>query len=187
QPPRAPHPAPQPAGLQPLTEIGAQTLEASGFDSANLRRAVQRSRSKLGAPPAGAAVIGRAEDSDIVISDVLASRHHAYLVPGPTGMEIHDAQSINGTFVNGTRILSAPLTDGDVVTIGNVDLVFNGEILLRRAEAATRTGGLEVREVDFHVDNKRLIQKVSLTARPGTLTALIGGSGAGKSTLSRLI
>ncbi|MCA2322471.1 ATP-binding cassette domain-containing protein [Mycobacterium intracellulare] len=187
QPPRAPHPAPQPAGLQPLTEIGAQTLEASGFDSANLRRAVQRSRSRLGAPPAGAAVIGRAEDSDIVILDVLASRHHAYLVPGPTGMEIHDAQSINGTFVNGTRILSAPLTEGDVVTIGNVDLVFNGEILLRRAEAATRTGGLEVREVDFHVDNKRLIQKVSLTARPGTLTALIGGSGAGKSTLSRLI
>ena len=102
-------------------------------------------------------------------------------------MEIHDAHSINGTFVNGTRILSAPLTDGDVVTIGNVDLVFNGEILLRRAEAATRTGGLEVREVDFEVDSKRLIQKVSLTARPGTLTALIGGSGAGKSTLSRLI
>ena len=109
------------------------------------------------------------------------------LVSSPIGMEIHDAQSINGTFVNGTRILSAPLTDGDVVTIGNVDLVFNGEILLRRAEAATRTGGLEVREVDFEVENKRLIQKVSLTARPGTLTALIGGSGAGKSTLSRLI
>ncbi|WP_297774966.1 ATP-binding cassette domain-containing protein, partial [Mycobacterium sp.] len=192
-PSRAPYPVPQPAGppqpprSQPLTEIGAETLEASGFDSTNLRRAVQRSRSRLGAPPAGAAVIGRGEDSDVVISDVLASRHHAYLVPTPTGMEIHDAQSINGTFVNGTRILSAPLTEGDVVTIGNVDLVFNGEILLRRAEAASRTGGLEVREVDFQVDNKRLIQKVSLTARPGTLTALIGGSGAGKSTLSRLI
>ena len=192
-PRRAPYPVPQPAGppqppgRQPLTEIGAETLEASGFDSTNLRRAVQRSRSRLGAPPTGAAVIGRAEDSDIVISDVLASRHHAYLVPTPTGMEIHDAQSINGTFVNGTRILSAPLTEGDVVTIGNVDLVFNGEMLLRRAEAATRAGGLEVREVDFEVDNKRLIHQVSLTARPGTLTALIGGSGAGKSTLSRLI
>ena len=192
-PRRAPYPVPQPVGppqppgRQPLTQIGAETLEASGFDSTNLRRAVQRSRSRLGAPPTGAAVIGRAEDSDIVISDVLASRHHAYLVPTPTGMEIHDAQSINGTFVNGTRVLSAPLTEGDVVTIGNVDLVFNGEMLLRRAEAATRTGGLEVREVDFEVDNKRLIHQVSLTARPGTLTALIGGSGAGKSTLSRLI
>jgi ABC-type multidrug transport system ATPase subunit len=177
----------QSAPVQPLTEIGAKALEASEFDSTKLRRAVQRSRSKLGAPPAGASVIGRAEDSDIVISDVLASRHHAYLAPSPGGMEIHDAQSINGTFVNGTRILSAPLTEGDVVTIGNADLVFNGEILVRRVEADTRTGGLEVREVDFHVDNKRLIQKVSLTARPGTLTALIGGSGAGKSTLSRLI
>ena len=193
-PPRGPKPVPQPvpppqpaAKGQPLTEIGAEALEAAEFDSTNLRRAVQRSRSKVGAPPTGAAVIGRGLDSDIVISDVLASRAHAYLVPSSTGMEIHDAHSINGTFVNGTRILSAPLTDGDVVTIGNVDLVFNGEILLRRAEAATRTGGLEVREVDFEVDSKRLIQKVSLTARPGTLTALIGGSGAGKSTLSRLI
>ena len=193
-PPRGPKPVPPPVPPpqpavkgQPLTEIGAEALEAAEFDSTNLRRAVQRSRSKVGAPPEAAAVIGRGDDSDIVISDVLASRSHAYLVPSPTGMEIHDAHSINGTFVNGTRILSAPLTVGDVVTIGNVDLVFNGEILLRRAEAATRTGGLEVREVDFEVDSKRLIQQVSLTARPGTLTALIGGSGAGKSTLSRLI
>ena len=193
-PTRAPKPVPQPvspaqsaAGRQPLTEIGSKALEASQFDTGNLRRAMQRSRSKLGAPPAGSATIGRALDSDIVIQDVLASRYHAYLAPSPIGMEIHDAHSINGTFVNGTRIWSAPLAEGDVVTIGNVDLVFNGEILLRRAEAATRTGGLEVREVDFEVDSKRLIQKVSLTARPGTLTALIGGSGAGKSTLSRLI
>jgi ABC-type multidrug transport system ATPase subunit len=192
--PPAPRSVPQPvspvqsgAGRQPLTEIGAKALEAAEFDSGNLRRAMQRSRSKLGTPPPGSTTIGRALDCDIVIQDVLASRYQAYLVSSPIGVEIHDAQSINGTFVNGTRILSAPLTEGDVVTIGNVDLVFNGEILLRRAEAATRTGGLEVREVDFEVDNKRLIQKVSLTARPGTLTALIGGSGAGKTTLSRLI
>jgi pSer/pThr/pTyr-binding forkhead associated (FHA) protein len=150
------------AGRQPLTEIGAKALEAAEFDSGNLRRAMQRSRSKLGTPPPGSTTIGRALDCDIVIQDVLASRYQAYLVSSPIGVEIHDAQSINGTFVNGTRILSAPLTEGDVVTIGNVDLVFNGEILLRRAEAATRTGGLEVREVDFEVDNKRLIQKVSL-------------------------
>jgi ABC-type multidrug transport system ATPase subunit len=190
----APRSVPQPvtpvqsgAGRQPLTEIGAKALEAAEFDTGNLRRAIQRSRSKLGVPPPGSITIGRALDCDIVIQDVLASRYQAYLVSSPIGVEIHDAHSINGTFVNGTRILSAPLIEGDVVTIGNVDLVFDGEILLRRAEAATRTGGLEVREVDFEVDNKRLIQKVSLTARPGTLTALIGGSGAGKTTLSRLI
>src|SRR6202008_1986538 len=34
---------------------------------------------------------------------------------------------------------------------------------------------------------KLLLERISMTARPGTLTAIIGGSGAGKSTLSRLI
>ncbi|WP_459956732.1 ATP-binding cassette domain-containing protein, partial [Mycobacterium avium] len=72
-------------------------------------------------------------------------------------------------------------------TIGNVDLVFTGGMLVRRQEAATRAGGLEVREVNFGVDGKQLLERISLVARPGTLTALIGGSGAGKTTLSRLI
>ena len=103
---------------------------------------------------AGAARIGRALDNDIVIHDVLASRHHAFLAPTPLGTEIRDAHSINGTFVNGIRVGSAVLTEGDVVTIGNVDLVFTGGILVRREEVATRTGGLEVRDVDFTVDEK---------------------------------
>src|SRR6202022_511997 len=69
----------------------------------------------------------------------------------------------------------------------NVDLVFTGGTLVRRQEVATRTGGLEVRDVDFAINHKNLLEKVSLSAKPGTLTAIIGGSGAGKSTLSRLI
>jgi ABC-type multidrug transport system ATPase subunit len=109
------------------------------------------------------------------------------LEPTPAGIGIRDANSINGTFVNGVRVGSALLAEGDVVTIGNVDLVFNAGMLARRQEAATRTGGLEVREVGFAIDGKDLLQQISMTARPGTLTAIIGGSGAGKSTLSRLI
>ncbi|GFG97565.1 ATP-binding cassette domain-containing protein [Mycobacterium timonense] len=133
------------------------------------------------------ASIGRALSNDIVIHDVLASRHHAYVTPTPAGPEIRDANSSNGTFVNGVRVGSAALSEGDVVTIGNVDLVLRGGALVRRQEAATRAGGLEVREVNFGVGGKRLLERISLTARPGTLTALIGGSGAGKTTLSRLI
>jgi ABC-type multidrug transport system ATPase subunit len=137
--------------------------------------------------PAGSATIGRANDNDIVIQDVLASRHHAFLVESPLGTEIRDAHSVNGTFVNGVRVGSAVLNEGDVVTIGNIDLAFTGGNLVRRTEAATRTGGLEVNSVHFRIDGKELLDGISLTARPGTLTAIIGGSGAGKTTLSRLI
>ena len=138
--------------------------------------------------PDGGLTIGRATDNDIVISDVLASRHHAMLVPSTLGTEIRDNRSVNGTFVNGVRIGSAILSEGDVVTIGNVDLEFAGGTLVRRVAAAGRTGGLEVRRVCFEVEGgKRLLNDISLTARPGTLTAIIGGSGAGKTTLSRLI
>ena len=41
--------------------------------------------------------------------------------------------------------------------------------------------------MQFKIDGKQLLDNISLTARPGTLTAIIGGSGAGKTTLSRLI
>ncbi len=135
----------------------------------------------------GTITIGRADDNDIVVPDVLASRHHATLARTPLGTEIHDHSS-NGTFVNGTRVGSAILADDDVVTIGNVDLVFRGGTLAKRGGADTRTGGLEVRGVRYVVaGGKQLLDDISLTARPGTLTAVIGGSGAGKSTLARLI
>ncbi|KKB98991.1 ATP-binding cassette domain-containing protein [Mycolicibacter arupensis] len=138
--------------------------------------------------PAGALTIGRAIDNDVVISDVLASRHHAMLVPTPLGTEIRDSRSINGTFVNGVRIGSAILSEGDVVTIGNVDLEFHGGTLVRRTDTTPGSGGLEVRDVCFDVEGgKRLLNNISLNARPGTLTAIIGGSGAGKTTLARLI
>jgi ABC-type multidrug transport system ATPase subunit len=145
--------------------------------------------STTGSTP-GASKIGRASDNDIVIPDVLASRHHATLIPTPGGMEIVDNRSINGTFVNGSRVDRALLTDGDVVTIGNVDLVFADGTLVRRTEtaAATGTGGLDVRAVTWTIEgNKTLLDNISLTARPGTLTAVIGPSGAGKSTLAKLI
>jgi ABC-type multidrug transport system ATPase subunit len=141
------------------------------------------------APP-GSVKIGRATDNDIVIPDVLASRHHATLIPAPGGTEIRDERSINGTFVNGARVDSALLNDGDVVTIGNIDLVFSGGTLVRRTEteAATRTGGLEVHGVTWTIENnKTLLDNISIAARPGTLTAVIGPSGAGKSTFARLV
>ncbi|ORW03412.1 ABC transporter ATP-binding protein [Mycobacterium kubicae] len=168
-----------------FTLVDAKSADVSNLATRFVKILTQRSAGPT--KTTGSATIGRAADNDIVVSDVLASRQHATLQTTPLGTEIQD-RSINGTFVNGTRVGSAILSDGDVVTIGNVDLVFSKGTLVPRSESATRTGGLEVRNVKYVVDNgKQLLDNISLTARPGTLTAVIGGSGAGKSTLARLI
>jgi ABC transport system ATP-binding/permease protein len=170
-----------------VTMLDARVAEGTNFATRFVKRIAPRPTPAV--KPAGSVTIGRASDNDIVVPDVLASRYHATLTLTPLGTEIRDT-SVNGTFVNGTRVGSAILTEGDTVTVGNIDLVVSGGLLVRRSEteAATRTGGLEVRNVQYTVENgKQLLSDISLTARPGTLTAVIGGSGAGKSTLARLI
>jgi ABC transport system ATP-binding/permease protein len=189
-PPQPPQLNRQPPSAPPPQVKSQLAPPASKPETGNLAtkmiQAILPGSGRLEKPP-GSATIGRANDNDIVIQDVLASRHHAFLVQSPLGTEIRDAHSVNGTFVNGVRVGSAVLNEGDVITIGNVDLVFTDGNLIRRTEAATRTGGLEVNGVHFKIDGKELLDNISLTARPGTLTAIIGGSGAGKTTLSRLI
>lgn len=199
QPPRRPIPVSQPAlsapalsqpSIESVTSIGptAAPRSSEGNLATSMLKILRPGR-PADAPP-GSIKIGRNTDNDIVIPDVLASRHHATLVQSPTGTEIRDNRSINGTFVNGSRVESAVLHEGDTVTIGNVDLVFRGGMLVRRTETAadTITGGLDVHGVTWTIEgNKTLLHNISLTARPGTLTAVIGPSGAGKSTFARLV
>ncbi len=65
-------------------------------------------------------VVGRAVTSDLPIYDPTVSRRHAELSLTATGVRVHDLESSNGTFVNGTRIGDAVVADGDVVTFGKV-------------------------------------------------------------------
>ncbi|WP_076062061.1 FHA domain-containing protein [Mycobacterium sp. IS-1264] len=195
-PPSGSHSSPQiyrapPAKAPQAPAAGPETMRV-GADASNLATSMIKMLrpGKAAESTPGAIKIGRANDNDIVIPEVLASRHHATLIPTTRGTEIHDNRSINGTFVNGSRVDVALLHEGDVVTIGNIDLVFAGGVLARRDESATatRTGGLDVRGVTWTIDNnKTLLDDISLGALPGTLTAVIGPSGAGKSTFARLV
>src|ERR1700730_1531827 len=192
RPPSQPaQPVSPPPAPQPNYQMATQIRQAPPGDAPKMATGMIRIlRGGGAAPPAGAVKIGRATDNDIVIPDVLASRHHATLVPTPSGLEIQDERSINGTFVNGNRVDRALLGEGDVVTIGNVDLVLKSGTLVRRTEteADTRTGGLEVHGVTWTIEGtKTLLDNISISGRPGILTAIIGPSGAGKSTLARLV
>jgi ABC-type multidrug transport system ATPase subunit/pSer/pThr/pTyr-binding forkhead associated (FHA) protein len=134
----------------------------------------------------GTTTVGRAKTNGIVIDDPLASRVHAVLEHSTAGLEIRDNNSSNGTFVNGAPVTRTLLHDGDVVTVGNTDLVAEGHTLVPRAMPAT-AGGLTAQCLALTVDGHKLLDDVSFSAKPGTLTAVIGPSGAGKSTLVKLI
>ena len=72
----------------------------------------------------GTSIIGRDDDCDVVIRDPTVSARHAEIVVRPEATTITNLMATNGTRVNGQQIQNAQLADGDVVRIGQVNLVF---------------------------------------------------------------
>jgi len=68
--------------------------------------------------------IGRSLDNDIVLDEGTVSRRHAQLRRRYGQYVIYDLGSRSGTLVNGHPVREAPLDDGDVVTMGEVELRF---------------------------------------------------------------
>jgi hypothetical protein len=68
--------------------------------------------------------IGRRPDSDVFLDDVTVSRDHALLVRRGGDYYIDDCGSLNGTYVNRSRIESHKLEDGDELQIGKYKLTF---------------------------------------------------------------
>jgi hypothetical protein len=69
--------------------------------------------------------IGRRPDSDVFLDDITVSRDHALLVRRGDGWYLDDCGSLNGTYVNRSRIESQRLEEGDEVQIGKYKLTFH--------------------------------------------------------------
>jgi len=67
---------------------------------------------------------GRHPNAEIFLDDVTVSRKHAEFRRGATGFTVTDLASLNGTYLNGQRVDSAPLSDGDEVQVGKFRLTF---------------------------------------------------------------
>ncbi|CAN5714640.1 hypothetical protein BH11PSE13_BH11PSE13_10940 [soil metagenome] len=63
-------------------------------------------------------MMGRAQTNDIVLDNERASRFHAALITNGTAVTIEDLGSRNGLFLNGVRIASAQLANGDTIVLG---------------------------------------------------------------------
>jgi len=67
-------------------------------------------------------LIGRSAQSDVRINHVGVSRSHAVITSKSGGVFVEDLESSNGTLVNGKRVRSAQLRNGDIVEIGSFSL-----------------------------------------------------------------
>jgi len=73
-------------------------------------------------------VMGRSQQCDIPFaSDNNCSRKHFQIRKWAGKFLLEDLQSHNGTFVNGEKIASHELTDGDLISIGDTTVLFKNE------------------------------------------------------------
>lgn len=66
--------------------------------------------------------IGRSLSAHLRFEDPTVSRRHAVLIAEDDGVRVLDDRSLNGVFVNGTRVVSQLLADGDEIVIGRYRL-----------------------------------------------------------------
>jgi hypothetical protein len=69
-------------------------------------------------------MIGRTKDNDLKISDKGISRKQCKIEGSPGNYSIVDLDSRNGTMVNGTKISTSQLRNGDLIRVGRVKLTF---------------------------------------------------------------
>ena len=69
--------------------------------------------------------IGRRPDAQVFLDDVTVSRDHALLIRRGDQWYMDDCGSLNGTYVNRSRIESQRLEEGDEVQIGKYKLTFH--------------------------------------------------------------
>jgi ABC-type multidrug transport system ATPase subunit/pSer/pThr/pTyr-binding forkhead associated (FHA) protein len=125
--------------------------------------------------------IGRDAANDVVLDDLNVSRRHAEVRPTRDGAEVVDLASTNGTYHNGRRVARAALAEGDLVSVGRHQFVFEGQRL--REFVDTGPVSLVADDLMVRVGDAVLLDDVSFALPAGSLLAVIGPSGCGKSTL----
>src|SRR5450631_4127197 len=75
----------------------------------------------------GRVVIGRTSDNDLQIDSKFISRHHCQIVTQADSCVIEDLNSTNGIYVHSKRVRRHNLNDGDVVQVGQHEIMYIDE------------------------------------------------------------
>jgi len=91
----------------------------------------------------GRFIIGRTPDNDLQIDSKYISRHHAQIITSIHTSVLEDLNSTNGIYVRSKRVRRRMLNDGDVVQIGQHEIMYFDERTNR-----SRTAFHEIEEDD---------------------------------------
>ncbi len=106
-------------------------------------------------------LVGREEDTDIVIDNASVSRKHAEFRREGDGWVVQDLGSSNGTFLNGTKLEAAtPIKAGDEVGFGKFSILFEkavGEVPVAGSAVKPRPT-LSGHEGTMHIKAKEVME-----------------------------
>lgn len=101
----------------PRAELGG------GASTARRRFALQMGGSEI-ALSRGELLLGRSRSCQVIVDDMLVSRHHARLLVSHAALFVEDLGSTNGVIVNEAPIAGpTPLSDGDRIIVGTQEMV----------------------------------------------------------------
>lgn len=98
--------------------------------------------------------IGRRADADIQVNEPTMSGLHAKIFAASDGLRIRDLDSLNGTQINGVRVVESLLYPGDQIKIGRAMIVVSG---------ATGTTAVESLPEFLEEDSKLTSQTVKIS------------------------
>jgi predicted component of type VI protein secretion system len=113
----------------------------------------------------GTVTVGRDTDNDIQFMSERVSRHHARFQNLSAVCRIEDLDTTNGTFVNGRKITSYDLKQGDQITIG--------DMVLRFEEASAWDGDGQTGSVQREYSERSRTATVMVERRPEGLGVFV--------------
>jgi len=173
--------APTPRLLPALSGQALAAAQAGHSDVATGLNPVVPAARKVHPISGGRIRLGRSRDNDVMVPDLLASRHHAELILHRAGAEVIDLETSNGTFLNGQRVQRAPVGQRNVIAIGHHLYQLDGTTLVEYRDSGDVA--FEAQSLNVWAGTKQLMRDMTFRLPARSLLGVVGPSGAGKSTL----